>query len=194
MIGTVPNDAAHPRFFRSPSQFGRWLKANHATARELWVGFHKVGSGTPSMTWPQSVDEALCVGWIDGIRKGLDAHRYVIRFTPRKTTSTWSAVNIKRIGELIAEGRVLPAGLRAFEKRTEKRSVIYAYEQRDTRDFPPMMKKMMQGDKLARTFFEAQPPWYRRKVIWWVTSAKQEATRTRRMQSLVTACREQRQL
>src|SRR5262245_17249156 len=133
----MPNDALHPRFFAAPAQFRRWLKSNHAKARELWVGFYKVGSGKPSMTWPQSVDEALCVGWIDGVRKSLGEHSYVIRFTPRKPTSIWSAVNIRRIGELLDEKRVLAAGLAAFAKRSEERSVVYTYEQREAAEFPP---------------------------------------------------------
>src|SRR5260221_5254691 len=119
-----------PSFFRSPADFRLWLSANHATATELWVGFHKKDSGKASITWPESVDEAVCVGWIDGIRKRLDEVSYVIRFTPRKQTSTWSAINIKRMEEMIATGRVQPLGLAAYRRRTAKRSVIYSYEQR----------------------------------------------------------------
>ena len=117
------------RFFEDPADLRDWFTANHLTAEELWLGFHKVGSGRPSVTWPQAVDEALCVGWIDGIRKGIDPSSYTIRFTPRRKRSSWSAVNIGRIAALEAEGRMLPAGLRAFEARDVAKSAIYSYEQ-----------------------------------------------------------------
>ena len=190
----MKNDSANPRFFSTPVQFRGWLKSNHGKARELWVGFRKVGSRQPSMTWPQSVDEALCVGWIDGVRKRLDEDRYVIRFTPRKSASVWSAVNIRRIGELIKEKRVLPAGLVAFEKRSEKRSKIYAYEQRDAADFAASAKKVFRANEPAWRFFEAQAPWYRRKLIWWIGSAKQEATAQKRLATLISACADGRRL
>src|SRR2546425_1736546 len=119
-----------PRFFRSPAEFRRWLQTNGATARELLVGFHKKGSGKPSITWPESVDEALCFGWIDGIRKSLDDVSYTIRFSPRRSRSIWSAVNTKRAQELMKSGLMRPAGLKAFEARRENRSGIYSYEQR----------------------------------------------------------------
>src|SRR3989442_301129 len=124
-----------PTFFATPAQFRKWLLAHHADARELWVGFYKKDSGRPSITWPQSVDEALCFGWIDGIRKTIDHKSYVIRFTPRTATSIWSAVNIKRMAVLIEDGRVRPAGLAAFEKRSDEKSRIYSYEQRDSAQF-----------------------------------------------------------
>ncbi|MBC8107641.1 MAG: YdeI/OmpD-associated family protein [Anaerolineae bacterium] len=190
----MKNDADDPRFFKTPAAFRRWLHSNHVKARELWVGFHKVGSGKPSITWPQSVDEALCVGWIDGIRKRCDEHSYVIRFTPRKSTSVWSAVNINRIGELIAEQRVLPAGIAAFERRSDARSKIYAYEQRDAADFAPALKKQFRANKAAWKFFEAQAPWYRRKIIWWITSAKQQVTQAERLKTLIDACEQGRRL
>ena len=119
-----------PTFFRTPADFRKWLRKNCATAQELWVGFYKVGCGKPSITWPESVDEALCVGWIDGIRKSIDDESYKIRFTPRKKISTWSAVNIRRVKVLTDEKRMQPAGLKAFEAKRENRSGIYAYEQR----------------------------------------------------------------
>src|SRR2546426_6050208 len=118
-----------PRFFRSPAEFRRWLQTNGATARELLVGFYKKDSGKPSITWPESVDEALCFGWIDGIRKSIDEGSYMIRFSPRKTSSVWSAINIRNVERLIKEKRMKPAGLKAYEARKEYRSGIYSYEQ-----------------------------------------------------------------
>jgi uncharacterized protein YdeI (YjbR/CyaY-like superfamily) len=174
-----------PRFFATPDDFRRWLEKNHASAGELWVGFYKVGSGKPSITWPESVDEALCVGWIDGIRKSIDDESYMIRFTPRKATSTWSAVNIKRMAELQSQGRVLPAGLEAFEKRTEKKSGIYAYEQRGSAELDEAAERQFREQKAAWEFFQAQPPWYRKTAIWWVVSAQKEETRQRRLASLI---------
>lgn len=174
-----------PRFFATPEEFRAWLQANHATAGELWVGFYKVGTGRPSITWPQSVDEALCVGWIDGVRKRLDDESYVIRFTPRRQGSIWSAVNIKRMGELTAEGRVLPAGLAAFEKRRDDKSSIYAYEQRKTAELPEEYERRFRQNAAAWEFFQAQAPWYRRNVTHWVISAKKEETREKRIATLI---------
>jgi uncharacterized protein YdeI (YjbR/CyaY-like superfamily) len=177
--------AINPRFFATPEDFRQWLEEHHASASELWVGFYKVGSGKPSITWPESVDEALCVGWIDGIRKSIDDESYMIRFTPRKATSTWSAVNIKRMAELQSQGRVLPAGVKAFEKRTEKKSGIYAYEQRGSAELDEASERQFREQKAAWEFFQAQPPWYRKTATWWVVSAKKEETRQRRLASLI---------
>ncbi len=174
----------NPKFFRTPAEFRRWLLTHHAKKTELWVGFHKKDSGKASLTWPESVDEALCVGWIDGIRKRLDDVSYVIRFTPRKSVSTWSAVNIKRVAELTATGRMQPAGLAAYQRRTEKRSGIYAYEQRPTELVEPYAS-MLKRNRQASEFFAAQPPSYRKVATWWVISAKQEATRQKRITTLV---------
>jgi uncharacterized protein YdeI (YjbR/CyaY-like superfamily) len=179
--------ASRPRFFATPAEFRRWLAEHHETARELWVGFHKKGSGKPSITWPESVDEALCVGWIDGVRKSIDSDSYMIRFTPRKPTSIWSEVNIKRMGELIREGRVLPAGLRAFEKRTEAKSGIYAYEQRKTATLDEASEQRFRAHPAAWEYYLAQPPWYRRTTAWWVISAKREETRQKRLGELIEA-------
>jgi uncharacterized protein YdeI (YjbR/CyaY-like superfamily) len=173
-----------PKFFRSPSVFRVCLSKHHATTGELLVGFHKKGSGKPSMTWPESVDEALCFGWIDGIRKRLDDDSYTIRFTPRRPRSIWSTVNIKRAGELAAEGLMKPPGLRAFESREENRSGIYSYEQRgDT--LPQPYAGRMKKHKPAWAFFQAQPPSYRKTICWWVVSAKQEKTRLKRLDQLI---------
>ncbi|HET7459790.1 MAG TPA: YdeI/OmpD-associated family protein [Longimicrobium sp.] len=174
-----------PTFFATPGEFRAWLHANHGKTGELWVGFHKVGSGKPSITWPQSVDEALCVGWIDGVRKRLDDDSYVIRFTPRKPDSTWSAVNIRRMGELLAEGRVLPAGKAAFERRRDDRSAIYSYEQRKTAELPDEYQQRFRANAAAWEFFQSQPPWYRRTSTYWVVSAKKEETREKRLATLI---------
>jgi uncharacterized protein YdeI (YjbR/CyaY-like superfamily) len=174
-----------PHFFETPEDFRAWMHANHQTASELWVGFHKVGSGRPSITWPQSVDEALCVGWIDGVRKRLDDDSYVIRFTPRKPTSIWSAVNIRRMGELEAEGRVLPAGAAAFARRRDDKSAIYSYERKQTAELPDEYARRFQANAAAWDFFQSQPPWYRRTATHWVISAKKEETREKRIATLI---------
>lgn len=186
--------APKPRFFATPADFRQWLKEHHATARELLVGFYKKDSGKPSITWPESVDEALCVGWIDGVRKRIDDESYTIRFSPRQASSIWSAVNIKRIQELIAEGRVLPAGLAAFEKRSDKKSGVYAYEQRKEAELDPAAQKQFQANKAAWEFFQAQPPGYRQTLTWWVVNAKKEETRQKRLAQLIEASANGRRL
>ena len=154
-----------PKYFATPADLRRWFDANHESVAELWVGFYKRGSGKPSITWPESVDEALCVGWIDGIRKSVDEFRYKIRFTPRKPRSIWSAVNIRRVRALDA-GRMRPAGLAAFAARRENRSGIYSYEQRRA-ELPEPYAGMLKKNRAAWTFFEAQPPSFRKQVSWW---------------------------
>ncbi|MDB5069712.1 MAG: hypothetical protein JWM87_823 [Candidatus Eremiobacteraeota bacterium] len=173
------------RFFATPAAFRRWLESNHESRDELLVGFHKKGSGKPSITWPEAVDEALCFGWIDGVRRSLDDDSYTIRFTPRKERSIWSAVNIARAEELIAEGRMRPAGLRAFERRTENRSQIYSYEQRDEAVLDHAAEREFRANAAAWTFFQSQPPWYRRTAIYWVMTAKKDDTRRRRLATLI---------
>ncbi|MFO0811334.1 MAG: YdeI/OmpD-associated family protein [Gemmataceae bacterium] len=177
-----------PTFFATPAAFRKWLAANHATAAELWVGFHKKGTGRPSLTWPESVDEALCVGWIDGIRKSIDADSYKIRFTPRRATSVWSAVNVKRIGELMAEGRVLPAGIKAFEGRSAAKTGIYAYEQRGLAKLDATATKQFRASKAAWAYFQARPAGYRKLTTWWVVSAKKPETRQKRLAMLIECC------
>jgi uncharacterized protein YdeI (YjbR/CyaY-like superfamily) len=172
-------------FFTSPAEFGAWLEANHAQASELWVGFHKKSSGLPSMTWPEAVDEALCFGWIDGVRKSIDETSYANRFTPRKTRSTWSAVNIKRVQELVAQGRMRPAGLKAFAARAEDKSAIYSYEQRDAVELGDAYERQVRDNHAAWDFFQTQPPSYRKAAIWWVVSARKEETRLRRLTALI---------
>ena len=173
------------RFFATPAQFRSWLAKHHKTADELLVGFYKRDSGKPSITWPESVDEALCVGWIDGVRRSLDDEAYTIRFTPRRKGSIWSAVNIKRVRELAKAGLMRPAGLAAFEKRDEKKSAIYSYEQRTTTEFDAACEKKFRANKKAWAFFDAQPPWYQRQMRYYVMSAKNEATRLRRLENMI---------
>lgn len=173
-----------PRFFPTPSAFRKWLSANHTESKEQWVGFYKKGSGKPSITWPESVDEALCVGWIDGLRKTIDEESYKIRFSPRKPTSIWSAVNIRNAEKLIKEKRMQPSGLKAFECRKEYRSGIYAYEQRPAELVEPYASKLKEN-KPAWEFFQSQPPYYRKTLTWWIVSAKQEATRLKRLERLI---------
>ncbi|MFL5615098.1 MAG: YdeI/OmpD-associated family protein [Gemmatimonadaceae bacterium] len=173
------------RFFAEPDEFRAWLVEFHESARELWVGFHKKGSGKPSITWPQSVDEALCFGWIDGIRKSLGEHSYVIRFTPRKRDSIWSNVNIARYEALRRSERMHPAGVRAYEARDEKKSGIYLFEQRDNPKLTAAELKQFRAKAAAWKFFQAQPPGYRRLATWWVISAKRAETRTRRLALLI---------
>jgi len=168
-----------------PAEFGAWLEANHAQASELWVGFHKKGSGLPGMTWPEAVDEALCFGWIDSVRKSIDETSYANRFTPRKTRSTWSAINIKRVQQLIAQGRMHPAGLKAFAARAEESSGIYSYEQRDAVELDDAYERRFRVNQAAWGFVQAQPPSYRKAAVWWVVSAKKEETRQRRLTALI---------
>ena len=171
-------------FFSSPAAFRKWLQQHAATEQELLVGFYKTTSGKPSITWPQSVDEALCFGWIDGVRKRVDDVSYTIRFSPRRATSIWSAINIKRVQALAKQGRVTPAGLKAFEARRENKSGVYSYEQRPSELIEPYAGMLARNGKAAKYFAE-QPPSYRRDAIWWVISAKQEETRLRRARTLI---------
>lgn len=172
-----------PNFFATPTALREWLNKHHTGADVLWVGFYKRDSGKPSITWPESVDEALCVGWIDGVRKRIDDVSYVIRFSPRRAGSVWSAVNIKRVQALIAAGRMRPAGLKAFETRREDRSGIYSYEQRPA-DLPEPYARVLRADRAAWRFFQAQPPYYRKVMTWWIVSAKKEETRLKRLAKL----------
>jgi uncharacterized protein YdeI (YjbR/CyaY-like superfamily) len=174
-----------PTFFAEPADFRAWLEENHERESELLVGFYKKATARPSITWPEAVDEALCFGWIDGIRRSLGDETYVIRFTPRKPRSTWSAVNIERAKELVAEGRMRPAGLAAFEARSDDRSAIYAYEQRHQAKLAPNEEREFRADKRAWEFFAAQPPSYRKTALWWVVSAKRDETRARRLRTLI---------
>jgi uncharacterized protein YdeI (YjbR/CyaY-like superfamily) len=173
-------------FFPTPADFRKWLEKNHDKVPELLVGFYKKGSGKPSIAWPESVDEALCFGWIDGIRRTIDDESYSIRFTPRRARSIWSAVNVKRVAELTKLGRMHPAGLRAFEARDPKRSYAYSFEQRkEGRKLAPEYQAKLEANKKAWTFFQAQAPYYQQTASWWVMSAKKEETRLRRLATLI---------
>jgi uncharacterized protein YdeI (YjbR/CyaY-like superfamily) len=183
-----------PTFFRTPLELRDWLERHHDTTPELFVGFYKKGSGKPSITWPESVDEALCFGWIDGIRRTIDDESYVIRFTPRRKRSIWSEVNTKRMKELLRLGRVQPAGLRAFEARDPKRSALYSYEQRKHQRLAPAYTAKLKANRKAWTFFQLQAPWYQRTVSRWVMSATKEETRLRRLATLIDDSAHQRRI
>jgi uncharacterized protein YdeI (YjbR/CyaY-like superfamily) len=176
-----------PITFETAAAFRRWLEQHHATEREVWVGYYRRSAGKPSMTWQESVDEALCFGWIDGVRRRIDDERYTNRFTPRRPGSNWSAINIRRANELIEQGRMRPAGLRAFEARREDRSGIYPYEQRHTATFSPEFERRFRAKERAWAGFEARSPSYRQAAIRWVMSAKKEETRERRLSQLIEA-------
>lgn len=173
-----------PTFFKSGGEFRAWLDTHHRSATELLVGFYKKGSGIPGITYPEALDEALAFGWIDGVRRSVDKNVYTIRFTPRKPTSIWSAVNIKRVGELTAAGRMADAGLAAFAKRDEKRSAIYSYERQNAKLDVSAMKEL-KADKKAWAFYHSQAPWYQRTTTHWVMSAKRPETRARRLATLI---------
>jgi uncharacterized protein YdeI (YjbR/CyaY-like superfamily) len=215
-----------PTFFASQDEFRKWLEKNHETANELLVGFWKVGTGKPSMTWSESVDQALCFGWIDGVRKryfpdqdtttpsaetaatphhpagktgtpplkGVElSEAYTIRFTPRRAKSVWSAINIAKVEELTKKGLMRPAGHAAYAKKDDKRAVIYAYENRP-REFEPEYEKRFKKNKKAWEFFRSQAPSYQRTLIYWVMSAKQEATRNSRLEKLIEASKNKNRL
>lgn len=173
-----------PKFFKTPIAFRKWLTTNHSKSKELWVGYYKKSSGKPSITWPESVDEALCFGWIDGVRKSLDEQSYVVRFSPRKPGSIWSTINIRNMERLISEKRVQPVGLKAYEARKEYRSGIYSYEQRSPELVEPYAG-IFKRHRAAWKFFLAQPPGYRKMMNWYVVSAKQEVTRLKRLDILI---------
>ena len=173
-----------PTFFSSPLDFRKWLKKNHKKETELLVGFYKVNSGKPSMTWSQSVDEALCFGWIDGVRHSIDQESYQVRFTPRKPTSIWSAVNIKKMEELVTKGLMQPAGLKIFELRKENKSKLYAYEKEEVK-FTTTFEKKFKANKVAWNYFQSLAPSYKKPSINWVMSAKQETTREKRLETLI---------
>lgn len=172
-------------FFSTPAKWRAWLEANHETATELLVGFYKVSTGKPSITWPESVDEALCFGWIDGRRHSLGEDAYAIRFVPRKPTSIWSAINVAKVAALTKAGKMRPAGQRAFEKRTAAKTGVYSFEREKAAVLAPDQEKKLRANAKAAAFFTAQAPWYQRTAIHWVISAKQEATRERRLQTLI---------
>jgi uncharacterized protein YdeI (YjbR/CyaY-like superfamily) len=186
---SMPKPAAAPRHFENADAFRDWLRANAATATELLVGFHKTGSGRPCMTWPESVDEALCFGWIDGVRRRIDDAAYSIRFTPRKPGSIWSAVNIAKVARLQAEGRMAPAGEAAFARRTAAKSKVYAYEQPAAAALSAAETAALKQAGKAWPYFQSTPAGYRKVILHWVTGAKRPATRGARFAKLLAACR-----
>jgi len=181
------------KFFRTPTDFRAWLEKNHATATELWVGFYKKDSGKPSITWPESVDQALCFGWIDGIRKRIDEISYQIRFTRRRRGSIWSEINIKRSEELVRQKQMRPSGLKAFAARIENKSGIYSYEQRTTELAEPYAQ-LLKKNEIASNFFEMQPASYRKMICWWIVSAKREETRMARLAKLISESAKRKRL
>lgn len=177
----TPHDV---RFFETPEELRDWFDANHETADELWLGYHKVKSGRKSLTWSQAVDEALCVGWIDGVRYSLDKTSSAQRFTPRRKRSFWSAINVAKVAMLTDQGRMRPAGVAAVEARDPARTAVYAYE-RETAAFSPVDLARFQAHAVAWVNWEREPPGYRKQATHWVTSAKREATRAKRLAALV---------
>ena len=174
-------------FFATPADLRKWFRANHAKAEELWVGYYKKDSGRPSITWPESVDEALCFGWIDGIRKRVDEVSYVIRFTRRRPGSIWSTVNVNRVRVLTKDKRMQPAGAKAFAARKENKSGVYAYEQRRPQLEEPYAG-LMNKNAVASEFFDKQSPYYRKTMSWYIMSARKDETRMLRLQKLMDAC------
>ena len=174
-----------PTFFASAAKFRQWLEKNHNRKPELLVGFYKKDSGKKSISYPEAVDEALCFGWIDGVRRKVDEDSYSGRFSPRRPNSIWSVINTKRMKELIDAGRVAEPGLGAFTKRNPKRTKLYSFENRP-KSLEPPLEKRFRANKKAWQFFEQQPPGYKRLAIWFVMSAKQDETRVRRVDQLIS--------
>ena len=173
-----------PTFFRTQASFRKWLEKNHDKAKELLVGFYKVNSGKQSMTWSESVDEAICFGWIDGLRRSINQESYSIRFTPRRPGSIWSAINIKKVEDLSQKGLMFPSGLVAFEKREAKKSAIYSYE-KAPENLSDDFSKKFKSNKKAWEFFESMAPSYQLTAIHWVMNAKQEGTKLKRLDELI---------
>jgi uncharacterized protein YdeI (YjbR/CyaY-like superfamily) len=182
-----------PTYFESPYAFRSWLTLNHDKHTELFVGICKKDSGKPSITYPEALDQALCFGWIDGVRKSVDALSYTVRFTPRKPKSYWSKVNTKRTHELVEQGLLQPPGLKAFAARDQSKTKRYSFE-RENAEFPPAYAKQFKANAKAWAFFQCQAPYYQRVATFWVVSAKQEQTRLRRLQALIDTCARQRRL
>jgi uncharacterized protein YdeI (YjbR/CyaY-like superfamily) len=181
-------------FFETPARFRQWLSKNHARTAQLWVGYYRKDSGRPSITWPESVDEALCFGWIDGIRKKVDDESYKVRFTPRRSKSIWSAVNIGRVAVLTREDRMRPAGIAAFARREESNSARYSFENRASAKLTADDQREFQRDSAAWEFFQRQPDGYRRLAAWWLISAKRPETRRRRLRRLIETSRARRRI
>jgi uncharacterized protein YdeI (YjbR/CyaY-like superfamily) len=172
-------------YFESPAAFRAWLEQHHERETEVWVGFWKKATGKQGMTWSQAVDEALCFGWIDGLAKSVDHERHGLRFTPRKATSNWSAINVAKVATLRAEGRIRPAGDAAFARRSDDRSSVYSFEQREDPQLEPEQQAQLEANAAAWAYFDSKPPSYRKPAIWWVISAKKPETRARRLATLI---------
>lgn len=190
----APATSAKPKFFASPKAFRDWLIAHHERETELLVGFYKVSSGKPSMTWPESVDEALCFGWIDAIRRSAGADAYTIRFTRRKPKSIWSAINVAKVERLTAAGKMHRAGERAFGLRSAERTAVYSFERAKEAQLTAAEVRELRSQKAAFQFFDAQAPWYKRSALHWVVSAKRPETRARRLQTLIADSAAERRL
>jgi uncharacterized protein YdeI (YjbR/CyaY-like superfamily) len=180
-------------FFRNQAAFRRWLEKNHKKETEIIVGFFKKDSGKPNMTWSQSVDEALCFGWIDGVRRSVDSISYCIRFTPRRSTSTWSTVNIKKVEELLKDGRMQPAGLEIFNQRKEEKSGVASYEN-DAKQLDEGLITKFKDNSSAWEFFTNQAPSYQKMIIHWIMAAKQEATKLNRLEKTIRASETQKRV
>jgi len=183
----------NPLFFKNTNEFRKWLEKNHKVKSELQVGFYKVGSGKPSMTWSDAVDQALCFGWIDGIRRSIDEESYTNRFTPRKKNSTWSVININKVKALVKAGLMKPAGMEAFSHRKENKSGTYSHEN-ETKTLAPSFEKQFKKNKSAWKFFIDQPPSYRKVVIHWIMTAKQDKTKSSRLEKTIKASEENKRL
>lgn len=190
----MPNDSSTPHFFPTPEAFRKWLDRNHEKAGEIVVGFYRKHTGRSTVTWSEAVDEALCYGWIDGIRRRIDGESYSNRFTPRRAGSNWSAVNVKRVEALIRAGKMTPAGLRAFEARRDQNSGTYSYEQRGDAKFDEKQLARFQADPVAWRHFESLAPGYRCLATWWVVSARKAETRERRLTKLIEDSRAGRKI
>ena len=173
-----------PTFFEAQAEFRQWLEQHHCETRELWVGFYRKESGRGGITYPEALDEALCFGWIDGLRKALNNSSYTIRFTPRKADGIWSTVNTRRVEELTKLGRMQKPGLAAFKNRDLQKSQQYSYERHNCK-LEAAQEKKLQANTEAWEFFRAQAPWYQRTTTWWVVSAKREETRLKRLATLI---------
>ncbi len=171
-------------YFEDPASLREWFEQHHDTERELILGYYKVATGRASVTWSESVDQAICFGWIDGVRRTIDEQRYCIRFTPRRAGSIWSAVNIRKVRELKKQGLMTQPGLDAWAARSRQRSVRYAYEQGNVQ-LDPAYEKKLRANAKAWAYFESLAPSYRKPSVWWVMSAKQEKTRLRRLDILI---------
>lgn len=171
-------------YFKTPAALRKWFGKNHGKKPELWIGYYKKGSGKKSVTYKEALDEALCFGWIDGIAKGIDENKYCQRWTPRRANSIWSAVNIKKVTALIESGKMTPAGLKRFNERDVKRTNLYSFEQK-SHELPAPLEKKFKANKKAWANFQAMVPSYKKPALWWVISAKQEATQLRRLETLI---------